>query len=312
MEPNHPFRSNLEEINTKIVEIVSTLNSRMNEVESYNQLRAVCLAFDPPHPELVEEGRRIVDRWDCKCWWQEQRIVEKGKFKGRFKGKGDASLLLCNDLVIIVQVSRSEGLEYPWENQIRSKPSFLSPIDLAVSLYKSKQSISNYSTHFWILHRTFGGCQMSIISCRGLKLGSSCYPCIRKRDGTGNVYYRVWTSQDKSSNNKLIYYNHSHLLLCDFLFSFLLFCFILFHTYYFISFHQWVGWNIYETNLVPTSFPPSSPLQWAKFILCMNSPIVILRETEHQKEFVSRFQQRGFVTRIAFQSTMLPVSPLAV
>lgn len=109
MEPNHTFRPNLEEINTKIVDIVSTLNVKMSEVEASNNLRAVCMALDPPHPELVEEGRRVILQQSCKFWMME-RMHDNGKvkLKNKGKGKGETYLILCNDICILVQV----GIDY--------------------------------------------------------------------------------------------------------------------------------------------------------------------------------------------------------
>ena len=105
MEPNHTFRPNLEEINTKIVDIVSTLNEKMIEVETSNKLRAVCMALDPPHPELVEEGRSVILQQSCKFWMMERTHDNgKGKLKNKGKGKGETYLILCNDICILVQV----------------------------------------------------------------------------------------------------------------------------------------------------------------------------------------------------------------
>ena len=68
--------------------------------------------------------------------------------------------------------------------------------------------------------------------------------------------------------------------------------------------------NIHIQHQSPSRHPLHANQHISHFI--MNSPIVILRDTEHQKALISRFQQHGFVTRIAFQSTMLPVFPLAI
>jgi len=113
MEPNHTFRPNLEEINTKIINIVTSLNAQMEEVEVSNNLRAVCMAFDPPHPELVEKGRRVVLQLSCKFWMME-RIQDNGKvkMKNKGRGKGETSLILCNDICIFVQVCIKSSSRY--------------------------------------------------------------------------------------------------------------------------------------------------------------------------------------------------------
>ena len=95
MEPNHPFRSDIEVINSKIVAIVTTINATMNEAEAANMLRQACRDMEPSQESLVVPGRRLVREVACAC------RVESGK------GKKEARVLILNDMLVVATLSRS-------------------------------------------------------------------------------------------------------------------------------------------------------------------------------------------------------------
>ena len=66
MEPNHPFRPEIDFLNTKVVEIVTAINDKMNEVDTMNTLQEVCCSLEPPQKDLVIKGRRFVTELYCK------------------------------------------------------------------------------------------------------------------------------------------------------------------------------------------------------------------------------------------------------
>lgn len=94
MEPNHPFRPEIDILNTKVVEIVTAINDKMNEIETMNTLQEVCCSLDPPQKDLVIKGRRFVAELNCKGEWNR-------------KGKKEMRFLLLSDIIVIVQLSHS-------------------------------------------------------------------------------------------------------------------------------------------------------------------------------------------------------------
>lgn len=94
MEPNHPFRSDIEIINSKIVAIVTTINATMNEAEAANLLRQACRSVEPSQESLVVPGRRLVREVTCAC------KMESGKAK-------EARVLILNDMLVVATVNRS-------------------------------------------------------------------------------------------------------------------------------------------------------------------------------------------------------------
>ena len=95
MEPNHPFRSDIEIINSKIVAIVTTINATMNEAETANLLRQACRSMEPSQESLVVPGRHLVREVTCAC------KMENGK------AKKEARVLILNDMVVVATMNRS-------------------------------------------------------------------------------------------------------------------------------------------------------------------------------------------------------------
>lgn len=95
MEPNHPFRSDIEIINSKIVAIVTTINATMNEAEAANLLRQACRSMEPSQESLVVPGRHLVREVTCAC------KMENGK------AKKEARVLILNDMVVVATMNRS-------------------------------------------------------------------------------------------------------------------------------------------------------------------------------------------------------------
>lgn len=107
MEVNHPFRSAIETLNLKIVSIVKTvrlkwfdkvqINSKMLEIDAYNDVAALCKRIDPFPTNILQLGRRIVRKVEC-------RVEVNGK------PKKEIELVVMNDLFIVAQVSESSVL----------------------------------------------------------------------------------------------------------------------------------------------------------------------------------------------------------
>ena len=95
MEPNHPVRSDIEIINSKIVAIVTTINATMNEAEAANLLRQACRSMEPSQESLVVPGRHLVREVTCAC------KMENGK------AKKEARVLILNDMVVVATMNRS-------------------------------------------------------------------------------------------------------------------------------------------------------------------------------------------------------------
>lgn len=91
MESNHPFRPEIDILNAKVVEIVTTINDKMNEVDTMNTLQEVCCSLEPPQKDLVIKGRRFVAELNCKGEWNR-------------KGKKEMRVLLLSDILVIAQL----------------------------------------------------------------------------------------------------------------------------------------------------------------------------------------------------------------
>ena len=94
MEPNHPFRPEIDFLNTKVVEIVTAINDKMNEVDTMNTLQEVWCSLEPPQKDLVIKGRRFVTELYCKGEWNR-------------KGKKEMRVLLLIDIIVIAQLYHS-------------------------------------------------------------------------------------------------------------------------------------------------------------------------------------------------------------